>query len=91
MENLETNNIVKRLNATLPETLGKFVGEITGSGGLYETPSEFVRDLIRRHMENVGYIERQEVTAMLTQSLDENNYVPWTSQDMQEIRDIIEE
>ena len=91
MENIETHNTVKRLNATLPETLGKFVGEITGSGGLYETPSEFVRDLIRRYMENVGYIERQEVTAMLTQSLDENNYAPWTSQDMQDIRDIIDE
>ena len=42
-------------------------------------------------MENVGDVERQEVTAMLTQSLDENNYAPWTSQDMQDIRNIIEE
>lgn len=91
MENIEAHKTIKRLNATLPDTLGKFVGEITGDGGLYETPSEFVRDLIRRYMENVGDIERQEITAMLTQSLDENNYAAWTSQDMQDIRNIIEE
>jgi len=91
MENIETPKTIKRLNATLPDKLGRFVGEITGQGGLYETPSEFVRDLIRRYMENTNNIERQEITAMITQSIDENNYAPWTSQDMQDIRNIIEE
>lgn len=49
---------IRRLNATLPEPLAQFVGDITGENGLYETPSEFVRDLIRRYMEKTAAAER---------------------------------
>lgn len=48
---------VRRINATLPEPLAQFVAQITGEGGLYETPSEFVRDLIRRYMEKTASAE----------------------------------
>lgn len=65
---------IKRLNATLPEPLARFVGEITGEGGLYETPSEFVRDLIRRYMEKTIKNEQQEINALLRQAIEENNY-----------------
>lgn len=65
---------VKRLNATLPDPLARFVGEITGEGGLYETPSEFIRDLIRRYMEKTAKNEQSEINALLTQAIEENNY-----------------
>ncbi|RJP19326.1 MAG: hypothetical protein C4527_27500 [Candidatus Omnitrophota bacterium] len=66
----------------MPDPLARFVGEITGTGGLYDTPSEFVRDLIRRYMENVQQTEYREINTLLTQSLAENDYSPLTDQDM---------
>lgn len=40
-----------RINARLSEPLAAFVARMVGTDGLYETPSEYVRDLIRRDME----------------------------------------
>lgn len=41
-----------RLNARLPEPLAKHVESMVAeNGGTYETPSEYIRDLIRRDME----------------------------------------
>ncbi len=77
---------VKRLNATLPEPLANFVGEITGAGGLYETPSEFVRDLIRRYMENVQQTEYKDINNLLAESLAEDDYSDWSDQDLSEVR-----
>lgn len=88
-EHSEEPKFVKRLNATLPDPLAKFVGEITGAGGLYETPSEFVRDLIRRYMENMHQAETQKINNLLIQSISENNYSDWDKQDLQDIREAI--
>ena len=41
----------ERINARLSQPLADFVGRMVGDEGLYETPSEYVRDLIRRDME----------------------------------------
>lgn len=41
----------ERINARLSRPLAEFVGRMVGEAGLYETPSEYVRDLIRRDME----------------------------------------
>lgn len=41
----------ERINARLSQPLADFVGRMVGEGGLYETSSEYVRDLIRRDME----------------------------------------
>lgn len=41
----------ERINARLSRPLAEFVGRMVGESGLYETPSEYVRDLIRRDME----------------------------------------
>ncbi|GHU14632.1 hypothetical protein FACS189441_4730 [Betaproteobacteria bacterium] len=41
----------ERINARLSQPLSEFVGRMVGENGLYETPSEYVRDLIRRDME----------------------------------------
>jgi antitoxin ParD1/3/4 len=83
---VDHSKMVKRLNATLPPKLAMFVGEITGESGLYETPSEFVRDLIRRYMENVQATERHEINHLLRQSIAENDYTPLIAQDASDIR-----
>jgi antitoxin ParD1/3/4 len=40
-----------RINARLPKPLADHVSTMVGSDGLYETPSEYIRSLIRRDME----------------------------------------
>lgn len=81
-----TDRVIKRLNATLPEPLARYVAEMTGDHGLYETPSEFVRDLIRRHMEQLQRTEAQEINQLLRQSLAENSYSPLHSRDFDDLR-----
>ncbi|KAB2900344.1 MAG: CopG family transcriptional regulator [Dokdonella sp.] len=41
----------ERINARLSQPLAEFVDRMVGEAGLYETPSEYIRDLIRRDME----------------------------------------
>ena len=41
----------ERINARLSQPLAEFVERMVGEAGLYETPSEYVRDLIRHDME----------------------------------------
>ena len=40
-----------RINARLSQPLAEFVERMVGEAGLYETPSEYVRDLLRHDME----------------------------------------
>lgn len=40
-----------RINARLSGPLAAFVDSMVGAEGFYETPSEYIRDLIRRDME----------------------------------------
>lgn len=40
-----------RINARLSGPLADYVARMVGERGLYETPSEYIRDLIRRDME----------------------------------------
>ncbi len=79
----------RRLNATLPESLAQYVSEMTGEGGLYETPSEFVRDLIRRDMEKMVAGERHAINRLLRQALAENSYHPYTGETANEIRRLL--
>ena len=44
-------NSSARINARLSKPLAEFVARMVGASGLYETPSEYVRDLIRHDME----------------------------------------
>lgn len=41
----------ERINTRLSQPMAEFVDRMVGEAGLYETPSEYVRDLIRRDME----------------------------------------
>ena len=74
--------LVKRLNTTLPDPLALYVAEVTGKGALYETPSEFIRDLVRRHMETAMEREREDIRTMLARSLAEDDYAEWTEDDL---------
>ena len=87
-ESTPENKLIKRLNTTLPDPLAAYVGEITGKGALYETPSEFIRDLVRRHMEKTQAQERGEIRALLAQSLQENDYADWSYADVAEARKV---
>ncbi len=41
----------RRISVRLSGALSEFVARIVGVSGLYETPSEYIRDLVRRDME----------------------------------------
>ncbi|SNZ21378.1 ribbon-helix-helix domain-containing protein [Cohaesibacter gelatinilyticus] len=43
--------MAKAMNVSLTEPLREFVDSQTGENGLFATPSEYLRDLIRRDME----------------------------------------
>ncbi len=53
------------LHVSLPDEMRRHVDRIAGGTALYATPSEYVRDLIRKDMEKV------EVYHALLQGLDE--------------------
>lgn len=82
----EQPKMIKRLSTTLPDSLAAYVGEITGQGGEYETPSEFIRDLIRRHMERTQDLEKQAVEIELMKSLSEQSYDAWSVDDLDDLR-----
>jgi antitoxin ParD1/3/4 len=44
------------LNLSLTDELREFIDSRTGDHGVYATPSEYVRDLIRRDMEAQGTV-----------------------------------
>ena len=50
----ENSKLARRLNVALPPKLAQFIADVTGDDGIYETPSEFIRDLIRRYMAETG-------------------------------------
>ena len=44
------------LNLSLTDELREFINSRTGDAGVYATPSEYLRDLIRRDMESQGIV-----------------------------------
>ncbi len=50
-----------RINARLSGALASFVERMVGASGLYETPSEYIRDLIRRDMERRTIPEQEAI------------------------------
>ncbi len=51
-----------RINARLSEPLAEHVARVVGAKGFFETPSEYIRDLIRRDMQSETYKVYQEIT-----------------------------
>ncbi len=44
------------LNLSLTDELREFINSRTGDAGVYSTPSEYLRDLIRHDMESQGTV-----------------------------------
>lgn len=44
------------LNLSLTDELREFINSRTGDAGVYSTPSEYLRDLIRRDMASQGVV-----------------------------------
>ncbi|MCP5207207.1 MAG: addiction module antitoxin [Hahellaceae bacterium] len=65
-------NVTLRVSGSLRTHLE----ECTGPNGDYETPSEYLRDLIRRDMQNKDSIKWERVRASLAEGLsfDEREY-----------------
>jgi len=59
---------VDRINTRLSRPMADFVARMIGEDGLYETSSEYVRDLIRRDMERREDRAQAEFEAHLLQS-----------------------
>lgn len=49
-------SMASSLNLSLTDDLREFVDSRTGDRGVYSTPSEYLRDLIRRDMEAQGTV-----------------------------------
>ncbi len=49
-----------RVNARLPEPLAQHVARVVGPKGYYKTPSEYIRSLIRRDMEETDIYQARE-------------------------------
>ncbi len=48
--------MVSSLNLLLTDELRAYIDSRTGDNSVYSTPSEYLRDLIRRDMENQGVV-----------------------------------
>lgn len=57
------------LNIQLTEQLRRFIDMRTSSSGIYATPSEYIRDLIRRDMESAHKAQEREIAEMLMASI----------------------
>ena len=59
---------VDRINPRLSRPMAEFVSRMVGEDGLYETSSEYIRDLIRRDMERREDAAQAEFEDRLLQS-----------------------
>jgi antitoxin ParD1/3/4 len=49
--------MAKALNVSLTEPLREFIDRRTGEGGIFATPSEYLRALIRQDMEQMDVVD----------------------------------
>ena len=69
------------LNLSLTDELREFVNSRTGDSGVYATPSEYLRDLIRRDMEAQGLV------AQIMGGLDDIKHGRFSDQSILDIAD----
>jgi antitoxin ParD1/3/4 len=69
------------LNLSLTDELREFINSRTGDAGVYATPSEYLRDLIRRDMES------QEVVKHLLDGLDDIKHGRFSDKSILDIAD----
>lgn len=71
-----------RLNISLPESMRKFVEEQV-RGGDYDTPSDYVRTLIREAQVRAA---KQELESKLIEGLERGPATPMTSEEWDELK-----
>ena len=69
------------LNLSLTDELREFINSRTGDAGVYSTPSEYLRDLIRRDMES------QEVVKHILNGLDDVKHGRFSDKSILDIAD----
>ena len=69
------------LNLSLTDELREFINSRTGDAGVYSTPSEYLRDLIRRDMES------QEVVKHILNGLDDIKHGRFSDKSILDIAD----
>jgi antitoxin ParD1/3/4 len=69
------------LNLSLTDELREFINSRTGDTGVYATPSEYLRDLIRRDMEAQG------IVAHIMGGLDDIKHGRFSDQSILDIAD----
>ena len=62
--------MAENINVRLPEKLRSFVREQTSGDGVYDSTSEYVRDLIRRDYERLEALKWQKLEVVLRPGLD---------------------
>lgn len=67
------------LNLSLTDELREFINSRTGDAGVYSTPSEYLRDLIRRDMES------QSVVTHILSGIDDIKHGRFSSQSILDI------
>ncbi len=66
--------VIDRVNARLPEPLAEHVERVVGPKGYYETPSEYIRSLIRRDMEESDIYQAREAICEGYQDIAKGRY-----------------
>jgi antitoxin ParD1/3/4 len=69
------------LNLSLTDELREFINSRTGDAGVYSTPSEYLRDLIRRDMES------QEVVKHILNGQDDVKHGRFSDKSILDIAD----
>ncbi len=72
------------INVRLPDALHEFIETQTKGDGLYESVSEYVRDLVRRDLERVEAQKWQKLEGILLPGLraDESEFIERTAEDV---------
>ena len=71
------------LDVSMPEKLRRFIDERCREGGAYSTPSEYIRELVRKDMEQQA---QQRLESLLIEGLDSGEPSSMTPEDWSEIR-----
>jgi antitoxin ParD1/3/4 len=66
----------QNINVRLPDSLQKFIKAQTNGKGVYDSTSEYIRDLIRRDYERLEALKWQKLESVLRPALDasENDF-----------------
>lgn len=81
------NKAAMRLSITLPPDLVEHVDMATCEGAMYDSPSEYIRDLVRRDMERINKLERKEILKLLASTFSKDNTSsPWSPDEFDELR-----